>query len=85
MSRKALRQQDTDESSMFTLASFHTLRIEALNTFSGIAACIPKVSSTTLNASSKCRWHRKSPPLELLSQIAEDVHQRLLGLRQRPL
>lgn len=80
MSRKALRQQDADESGMFTLATFHTLRIEALDLFD---RSLSEGKLDYLERFIEMQVAQEAPPLELLSQIAEDVHQRLLGLQQQ--
>lgn len=80
MSRKALKQQDADENGMFTLATFHTLRIEALDLFD---RSLSEGKLDYLERFIEMQVSQDAPPLELLSQIAEDVHQRLLSLRQR--
>lgn len=80
MSRKVLRQQGADENGMFTLANFHTLRIEALDLFD---RSLSENKLDYLERFIEMQVAQEAPPLELLSQIAEDVHQRLLNLRQR--
>jgi hypothetical protein len=81
MSRKVVMQQhDPDEAGLFSLATFQTLRLEALDLFDrSLAESRPELLEHFL----EYQVAQKPPPLELLSQIAEDVHQRLLSLRQR--
>ncbi|MEP7292242.1 MAG: hypothetical protein ABI835_10680 [Chloroflexota bacterium] len=80
MSRKGMMQRDPDESGLFSLAAFQTLRIEALDLFDRSLA---EGKLEYLERFLEQQVVQEHPPLELLSQIAEDVHQRLLGLRQR--
>ncbi len=81
MSRKVvMQQQDPDEAGLFSLATFQTLRLEALDLFDRSLA---ENRSEYLEHFLEYQVAQKPPPLELLSQIAEDVHQRLLALRQR--
>ncbi len=80
MSRKGVTPRDPDESSMFSLAAFQTLRIEALDLFDRSLA---EGKLEYLERFLELQVAQEPPSLELLSQIAEDVHQRLLALRQR--
>ena len=80
MSRKGVTPRDSDENSMFSLAAFQTLRIEALDLFDRSLA---EGKLEYLERFLELQVAQEPPSLELLSQIAEDVHQRLLVLRQR--
>ena len=80
MSRKVMMQRSRDEIGMFSLATFQTLRLEALDLFDrSIAEGKPEYLERFLEV----QVAQEPPPLELLSQISEDVHQRLLAIRQR--
>ncbi len=80
MSRKVVMQRDPDEMGLFSLATFQTLRLEALDLLDrSLAEGTPEHLERFLEQ----QVAQEPPPLELLSQIAEDVHQRLLTLRQR--
>lgn len=80
MSRKVVMQRDPDEMGLFSLATFQTMRLEALDLFDrSLAESKPEYLERFLEQ----QVAQDPPPLELLSQIAEDVHQRLLVLRQR--
>ncbi len=65
---------------MFSLATFQTLRLEALDLFD---RCLAERKPEYLERFLERQIAQEPPPLELLSQVAEDVHQRLLTLRQR--
>ena len=80
MSRKVVMQRDPDESGLFSLATFQTLRLEALDLFDRSLA---EGKAEFLERFLEQQVAQESPPLEQLSQIAEDVHQRLLALHQR--
>ena len=80
MSRKAVMQRDPDEIGLFSLATFQTLRLEALDLFDRSLA---EGKAEYLEHFLEQQVAQESPPLELLSQIAEDIHQRLLALHQR--
>jgi hypothetical protein len=73
-------QRDPDELGLFSLATFQTMRLEALDLFDrSLAESKPEYLERFLEQ----QVAQDPPSLELLSQIAEDVHQRLLVLRQR--
>lgn len=81
MSRKvAMQPQDPDDAGLFSLATFQTLRLEALDL---LDRSLSENRAEHLERFLEYQVAQKPPPLELLSQIAEDVHQRLLSLRQR--
>lgn len=80
MSRKVVMPRNPDESGMYSLAAFQTLRIEALDLFDRSLA---EGKLEYLERFLELQVVQEPPSLELLSQIAEDVHQRLLVLRQR--
>ena len=80
MSRKVVMQRDPDEIGLFSLATFQTLRLEALDLFDRSLA---EGKAEYLEHFLEQQVAQEHPPLELLSQIAEDVHQRLLALHQR--
>ena len=80
MSRKVLIQHDPDDAGWFSLAAFQTLRLEALDLFD---RCLTERKPEYLERFLERQIAQELPPLELLSQVAEDVHQRLLTLRQR--
>lgn len=73
-------QHDPDDLGFFSLATFQTLRIEALDLFD---RCLAERKPELLERFLQRQIAQNAPSLELLSQIAEDIHQRLLGLRQR--
>ncbi|HVU14810.1 MAG TPA: hypothetical protein VHD90_26220 [Phototrophicaceae bacterium] len=80
MSRKVMMERRQDDLGLFSLAAFQTLRLEALDLFDrSLAESKPEYLEHFL----ELQVSQEPPPLELLSQIAEDVHQRLLALRQR--
>ena len=80
MSRKVVMQQyDGDDAGLYSLATFHTLRIEALDLFDRSLA---EGNVEYLERFIEQQVAQEPPPLELLSQVAEDVHQRLLNLQQ---
>ena len=80
MSRKVVMQRDPDEIGYFSLAVFQALRLEALDLFDrSLAEGKPEILERFLER----QIAQEAPSLELLSQVAEDVHQRLLALRQR--
>jgi len=80
MSRKVVMQRDPDEMGLFSLATFQTLRLEALDLFDRSLA---ESKAEYLERFLEQQVAKDPPPLELLSQISEDVHQRLLALHQR--
>ncbi len=80
MSRKVVIQHDSDDAGWFSLAAFQTLRLEALDLFD---RCLTERKPEHLERFLERQIAQELPPLELLSQVAEDVHQRLLTLRQR--
>jgi hypothetical protein len=80
MSRKVVMQRDPDEMGLFSLATFQTLRLEALDLFDRSLA---ESKAEYLERFLEQQVTKDPPPLELLSQIAEDIHQRLLALNQR--
>ena len=80
MSRKVVMQRDPDELGLYSLATFQTLRLEALDLFDRSLA---EGKAEFLERFLEQQVAREPPALELLSQIAEDVHQRLLALHQR--
>lgn len=80
MSRKVVMQRDPDEMGLFSLATFQTMRLEALDLFD---RCLAESKPEYLEHFLEQQVTLDPPPLELLSQIAEDVHQRLLVLRQQ--
>ncbi len=80
MSRKVVMQRDPDEIGLFSLAAFQTLRLEALDLFDRSLA---EGNADYLEHFLEKQVAQEHPPLELLSQIAEDIHQRLLALHQR--
>lgn len=80
MPRKLVMPRNPDENGMFSLAAFQTLRIEALDLFDRSLA---EGKLEYLERFLEIQVVQEPPSLELLSQIAEDVHQRLLVLRQR--
>jgi hypothetical protein len=80
MSRKALMQHEPDDLGLFSLATFQTMRLEALDLFDRSLA---EGSARYLEKFLERQIAQEPVPLELLSQIAEDVHQRLVSLRQR--
>jgi len=80
MSRKVVMQRDPDEIGLFSLATFQTLRLEALDLFDRSLA---ESKADYMERFLEQRVAQEPPPLELLSQIAEDMHQRLLALHQR--
>ena len=80
MSRKVVMQRDPDEMGLFSLATFQTLRLEALDLFDRSLA---ESKAEILERFLEQQVAKDPPPLELLSQIAEDIHQRLLALHQR--
>jgi len=73
-------QRDPDEMGLFSLATFQTLRLEALDLFDRSLA---ESKAEYLERFLEQQVAKDPPPLELLSQISEDVHQRLLALHQR--
>jgi hypothetical protein len=75
-----MQSNDPDEAGLFSLATFQTLRLEALDL---LDRSLAENRAEYLEHFLEYQVAQKPPPLELLSQIAEDVHQRLLGLRQR--
>jgi hypothetical protein len=75
-----MMQREPDESGLFSLATFQTLRLEALDLFDrSLSERKPEYFEHFVQR----QVVQQPPPLELLSQLAEDVHQRLLKLRQR--
>ncbi len=80
MSRKVMMQHDPEDAGLFSLAAFQMLRLEALDLFD---RCLAERKPEYLERFLERQIAQAAPPLELLSQVAEDVHQRLLGLRQR--
>ncbi len=80
MSRKVVIQHDPDDAGWFSLAAFQTLRLEALDLFD---RCLTERKPEYLEHFLERQIAQEMPPLELLSQVAEDVHQRLLTLKQR--
>ncbi len=80
MSRKVMMQREPDDNGLFSLATFQMQRLEALDLFDRSLA---ERSPEYLERFVQRQVARDLPPLELLSQVAEDVHQRLLRLRQR--
>ncbi len=80
MSRKALMQHEPDDLGLFSLATFQTMRLEALDLFDRSLA---EGNGRYLEKFLERQIAQEPVPLELLSQIAEDVHQRLVSLRQR--
>ncbi len=79
MSRKVVMQRSSDEIGLFSLATFQTLRLEALDLLDrSLGEAKPELLERFLER----QVAQEPPPLELLSQIAEDMHQRLLTLRQ---
>ena len=80
MSRKVVMQRDPDELGLYSLATFQTLRLEALDLFDRSLA---EGKAEFMERFLEQQVAREPPALELLSQIAEDVHQRLLTLHQR--
>jgi hypothetical protein len=70
---------DVDPLSLFSLAAINTLRLEALDLFD---RCLAEGKTAPLEAFIERQIAQEPPPLELLSQIAEDVHGRLMALRQ---
>jgi hypothetical protein len=80
MSRKVVMQRNPDEIGLFSLATFQTMRLEALDLFD---RCLAESKPEHLERFLEQQVAQDPPPLELLSQIAEDVHQRLLTLRQQ--
>jgi len=61
------------------LATFQTLRLEALDHFD---KSLSEGKPGYLEKFLERHLLQEPPPLELLSQVAEDIHQRLLTLRQ---
>ncbi len=80
MSRKVVMQRDPDDIGLFSLATFQTLRLEALNLFDRSLA---EGKADYMERFLEQQVTQEPPPLELLSQIAEDIHQRLVALHQR--
>lgn len=80
MSRKMMMQREPDEIGLFSLATFQTLRLEALDLFD---RSLSEGNPEFLERFVQRQVAQEFAPLELLSQVAEDVHQRLLKLRQR--
>ena len=80
MSRKALMQHEPDDLGLFSLATFQTMRLEALDLFDRSLA---EGNARYLEKFLERQIAQEPVPLELLSQIAEDIHQRLVSLRQR--
>jgi len=80
MPRKVMIQRSRDEVGMFSLATFQTLRLEALDLFD---RSLTENKPEYLERFLELQVAQEPPPLELLSQISEDIHQRLLAIRQR--
>lgn len=80
MSRKVLMPREPEDAGLFSLAAFQALRLEALDLFD---RCLAERKPEYLEHFLERQIAQEVPPLELLSQIAEDVHQRLQTLRQR--
>lgn len=80
MPRKAVMQHESDDLGLFSLATFQTMRLEALDLFDRSLA---ESNARYLEKFLEQQMAQEIVPLELLSQIAEDVHQRLVSLRQR--
>lgn len=80
MSRKVMMQREVDDVGIYSLATFQTLRLEALDLFDrSLADGNPEYLERFIQQ----QVAQEMAPLELLSQVAEDVHQRLLKLRQQ--
>ena len=75
-----MMQREIDEVGLYSLATFQTLRLEALDLFD---RSLTDGNPEYLERFIQRQVAQETAPLELLSQVAEDVHQRLLKLRQR--
>lgn len=73
-------QSEYDAYELFAMAAFNTLRLEALELFDRSLA---KKQPAILEAFIERQMSQNVPPVDLLAQVSEDVHQRLQRLRQR--
>lgn len=77
--RKVSMNLDNDTTGMWSLAAMNSLRLEALDLFDRSLA---EHKAIPLEGFIERQLAQEPPPLDLLSQIAEDLHQRLMTLRQ---
>lgn len=70
---------DSEPLGLWSLASMNSLRLEAMELFDRSLA---EHKSYPLEGFIERQLAQEQPPLDLLSQVAEDVHQRLMTLRQ---
>ena len=77
--RKVATYPDVDSLGLFSLAAMNSLRLEALDLLDrALAEGKPMLMECFIER----QLTQEDPPLDLLSQIAEDVHHKLIALRQ---
>lgn len=77
--RKVSMYLDNEPMGLFSLASMNTLRLEAMDLFD---LSLTEHKAPLFEGFIERQLSQDPPPLDLLSQIAEDIHQRLMSLRQ---
>ena len=77
--RKVAMYHDTDPLGLFSLAAMNTLRLEAMDL---LDRALTERKPALLECFVERQLSQENPPLDLLSQIAEDVHHKLIALRQ---
>ena len=77
--RKVGLNFDSEPIGLWSLASMNSLRLEAMELFD---RSLEEHKTVPLEGFIERQLAQEQPPLDLLSQVAEDVHQRLMSLRQ---